>query len=365
MPSKKPPKILGSTWGFSNLWNAALHTLPERPLQKREYIYASELGLGFCDRYLKMNAVPYTNPPNDRSRRKFVAGHMWEWVVSLILTMCGILKERQLRGVVELPGLLNVVGKLDFIAGGQIDWEKAKAEVVRIQKLFQLSLDEMPPFINHAINHIMAEMEKQFKKNPLKEVVFECKSVSSYMSEKMQKSGAQSHHVLQTGHYIIANRMDEGLLTYICKDDCICTEFSIINSKELLRFYKDDVSQMTEHFRATNKKNVMKSLPPIEPEVLFEDGVFRFNKNFRVEYSNYLTLLYGFKTPEDYRNQWAKQISSWNYTFKRCAKGEKMTEKNWEVIRQAEKIFPKWDDYVMMAREAGVFQIIGDDETES
>ena len=117
MAKSSTTKILGTSWRFSKLWNQSLLSIPDKPLIKRNYIFASELGQSYVDRYLKMWATPYTNPPNDRSRRKFSSGHCWEWIVGLVLTMCGILKEKQLRGEVEIPKCLRVSGRLDFIAG--------------------------------------------------------------------------------------------------------------------------------------------------------------------------------------------------------------------------------------------------------
>ena len=313
-----------------------------------------------------MNAVPYTNPPNDRSRRKFIAGHLWEFIVSMVLTMTGVLKEKQLRGEVELAGLLKVSGKLDFVAGGLIDWEKARFEIARVQQVFRLTVDEMPPFIFHAIEHILSDMEKRYEKNPLKEVVFECKSVSSFMSERIQRTNTpMPHHVLQCFHYLLSNKMDESLLVYISKDDCIATEFSVPNNKAALRFYMGDVKQMTEYYSAGfNEKKPLAFAPPKENEILFDDVLFRFQMNFRVEYSNYLKMLHGYDTPEDYRLRWQKDVASWNRVFKRCVRQDKMTDMNKTVLKEAVKIFPQWDKYVLKARLEGAFLKPELEETE-
>lgn len=354
--NKSAAKIIGHHWNFSSLWNESLHSIPNRVSQKRDYIYASELLGAPIDRYLKMHNVIPSNPPNDRSLRKFAAGHFFEWVVGMVLTMTGILKQKQLRGEVQLPGLLRVSGRLDFIAGGPIDWEYAKKEVEKVQDLFSVSVNDMPPIVFHAIEHILKSMEAQYKKQPLKEVVFECKSVSSFMSEKVEKTGAMPHHVLQCVHYLLANKMDEAALVYICKDDLIANQFQIFNNKETLKMYRDDVKMMTDYYNASNFKNPMKTLPPKEALVNFVEGVWRFEKSFKVEYSNYLELLYGYKSPEAYRMEWQYKISSWNRVFKRCVKGDKMTDNNKNVIAEVSKSFPQWDKYVLLAKKAGAFQ---------
>jgi len=356
--------LIGSPWKFSELWNQALQTLPERPLQKRDYIYASELNLSFIDRYLKMHAIKMSNPPNARSLRKFSAGHVFEWIVGLVLTMVGLLKQQQLKGEVQLPGLLRVSGRLDFIAGGAIDWEKAKAEIKRIQDLFSVSVGDMPPIIFHAIQHILSSMEKEFKNNPLKEVVLECKSVSSFMSEKIEKTKEpMPHHVLQCGHYLLANKLDEASLVYVCKDDLISHQFQIFNDKNLLKAYRADIKQMTDYYNASNHSNPLKTLPPKEPTILFEEGTWRFTKNFKVEYSSYLEMLYGFESPEDFRLRYQSTVASWNRVFKRIVRGDNITAANKIIIAEVEKVLPL-DKYVQLAKKDGAFQKPEENEEE-
>jgi hypothetical protein len=184
------------------------------------------------------------------------------------------------------------------------------------------------------------------------------------MSEKVEKTGAMPHHVLQCVHYLLANKMDEAALVYICKDDLIAQQFQIFNSKETLKMYRDDVKMMTDYYNASNFKNPMKTLPPKEPPVLFAEGVWRFEKNFKVEYSNFLELLYQYKTPEAYRMAWQYKVSSWNRVFKRCIQGANMTPKNKEAIADALKYFPAWDKFVAKAKAAGAFEKPGEGEDE-
>ena len=83
------------TWGLSEVWNKSLEEQEQRPLSFRDHLWASELGKAPVDLWLKLRAVPPTNPPNPRSLRKFEAGNVFEWIVSLILKRAGILKESQ------------------------------------------------------------------------------------------------------------------------------------------------------------------------------------------------------------------------------------------------------------------------------
>ena len=349
-------KLIGSSWDFSSLWNEAIISVPNRPLTARDYIYASEIGGSYIDRYLKMYAVPMTNPPNHRSLRKFSAGHVFEWIVSLVLTMTGILKSRQLRGEYQLDGLLPVAGKFDFIAGGSVDFEAAKKEIDNLQKLFAVSASDMPPIVIHAMNTFVNEFAAKFKHNPLKEVVFECKSVSSFMSDKIARTGKpMSHHVMQCLHYLLSNQMDEAYLVYVSKDDLISYQFSVTPTKENIELYAEDVRQMTEFYRkGFDKKKPLKFAPPKEKEVIFDTDTCRFSTNYKVEYSPYLSLLYPkYSMPKNYQDRWSKSVASWNRTFKRCVNGDKMTALNLEAIKDAKTVFPNWDELVEIGKQFG------------
>lgn len=348
-------KIIGHPWDFCVLWNDALRSVPEKPLVKREHCWASELGGSYVDRYLRMHAVPYTNPPNERSRRKFLVGHIFEWIVGMVMVTTGILQKRQVRAEVEIPGLLRVTGNLDFIAGGEIDWEKSQYEIDKLKLLFSQSYDDAPAFITHSIDYIFKVITKQFKNKPLQEVVFECKSISSRMFERIQKAGAMPHHVLQSGHYLLGSKIPIAKIGYISKDDCLMEGFDVDNSRKLAAAYRDDVQMMTNYFNATNRKNPLRSLPPKQSEILFDEVLYRFEKNFKVEYSPYLEMLYGYKTPEEYRDKWTKQVGAWNRGFKNVVKGKNVRDTTKQSLAELKKLFPDLDKYIEKAKREGVF----------
>ena len=356
MPSKKSqPTIVGVPWNFATVWNKTLDNVKDRPLVPRNYLWASELGQAFCDRYLKMNGVPYTNPPNERSRRKFQAGNMWEWVIGMVFIAAGILKKKQIRVETELKGLLRVSGKIDFTVGGEFDYDNAKKRITEIKDSLMLMDLELPPFFFTAIDNFV----EQYKGQILQEVAFEAKSVSSYMMEKVQKTGAMPHHILQDFHYVHGNdqKISDGKICYICKDDCIMEEFNVPDSKEIFKFYKNDIAQMTEYYnKGFDKRDPLKLMPPKENQVEFETGVWRFVKNFKVEYSPYLKMLYGYETPEAYRMAWQYKIQSWNRVFKRYVRGDNITPKNIAAREEAVKYFPQFDHFVKLAKKDGAFQ---------
>lgn len=378
---KSKSKLIGMPWDFASLFNEALRSIPEYPLTKREHLWASEISGDYLSRYLTMHAHPPTNPPNDRSRRKFVMGHIVEWMVSLILTTIGILKAKQLRGEVQLPGLLKVTGKLDFIAGGMIDWEESKAKLKALDHLFSTSIDDAPPIILHAIKKILPRMEMMFSRVPLMEVILEVKSIASIVFDIVEKTGKpRPTHTMQNLHYLIANpTIPNGSVLYISKDDAMMAQFNIEKTRQLLKEYKDDVTTMTEYIRASGK-NYMKNLPPKAPEVHFIEGVYRFEKNMHVQWSKYLTMNYGYKDFDAFKLAWQYKLTSWNRAFKRHVlegqmverkSGDKITEYkmkltpgNMDSIKEAKKVFPEWDKYIIMARKAGAFKKVEEEDED-
>lgn len=371
------PNLVGIPWKFSDIWNATLDEKPERPLVKRDYIYASELGAPFCDRYLKMYAVPPTNPPNTRSKRKFQAGDIWEWIMGIILVSSGMLKSRQVPVKSKLPRMLPVSGRLDFTVGSPADWSVAKDSVHKIKAMLETMNLETPPFFFTAIDRLIDKYKNSF----LMDVVLETKAVSTFTMEKVQKTGKPiRQHGLQEFHYVYNNDIgiENGKAFYVCKDDCILAEFDISrHDEEMFKEYKDDIKQMTKYYSAGfNQKDPTKFMPPREPLILFDDVLFKFQKNLGVEYSPYLTMLYGYETPEKYRNAWSYKATAWSNVFKRAVlegtyikrEGKpdllmKLTPKNQEHIEEASKIFP-WKKMVAKARNAGAFQNISEDEEE-
>ena len=207
------------TWGLQTAWNEALETGEEREPKMRDYIWASETGGSMIDRYLKMKGTKPTNPPNARSRRKFEAGNTFEWLVGMVLKRAGIFKGTQEYVNFQYPGLLKVTGKLDFIAGGKIDWEKAKEEVASL---------ELPEFFGRATSKIVEYLSKNYPQG-LNEIVLEIKSCSSFMFERYEKTGPDPHHQLQAFHYLKGKGMREAHIVYICRDDLRLLEFGVLN----------------------------------------------------------------------------------------------------------------------------------------
>ena len=77
--------------------------------------------------------------------------------------------------------------------------------------------------------------------------------------------------------------------------------------------------------------------PPKEEEILFDSDFGKFVKNWNVEYSNYLTKLYGYKEPIMYSEKIKPIVGRWNRVLGRIKSAQKMTPKNQEVLTEIEK----------------------------
>jgi hypothetical protein len=324
------------TWSFYQIWNKSLEEVRERPPQPREKIWASELGGAMIDRWLKLKGEPPTNPPNPRSRRKFEAGNMMEWIVGLVLKRAGIFIARNQWLEFKYANLLPVTGKLDFIAGGKPDWEKAQKE---IQEL------DLPPFFYKASNAIIAYLREKYPEG-LNEIILEVKSCSSRMFEKYEQFGieASKHHAMQLFHYLLTLKKREGHLTYISKDDLRMLELGVWNPSYVQEWYIEDIKTLSEYYYSDTQ-------PPKERIIIFDEDSYKFALNWKVTYSTYLTKLYRFKSQHELEIYSKKRIGRWNRTFARCVNGKKLTDLNLKVIQKIKKDFPNFDELVEKAKE--------------
>jgi hypothetical protein len=293
-------QVAGIQWKLAPIWNQSAMK-SNRPLKPRNYIYASEVGYPFCDRFLKMKGEPYTNPPNARSLRKFFAGNVWEYIVKLVLLKAGIYHQDEVTlNLTPYKGLLDVHGRCDFIAGGLVDMERCK--FILEKELL------MPDFMAESFSNVFSEWDGKM----LEEKIMELKAVSSYAIKIAEVRGYVSpSHMLQAFHYKKAKKLPASVVN-ICKDDSTMIESEVTDDLEKL--YKADIKTMTEIYNSGK-------MPAIEPLIQFDEDLGKFSRNFRVEYSPYLTKLYGFETPDDYRNN-VTYAERWNSALTRFAKSE-------------------------------------------
>lgn len=308
-------------WSFASIWNKALESGDQRKAKVRDYLYASELYYAPVDTWLKMRATPYTNPPNARALRKFEAGHLTEWIVTMVLTRAGILKAKELRGEYTYPGLLRVSGRMDHVAGGMPDYERAMEE---------LKVLELPEGFMRGAENIIKTLRTNYPQG-LGEKPIEIKSVSSFAMDSMERKNIpiKSHRV-QLYHYLKSANYAAGLLVYICRDDLRMMEFPILLESNVENEYRERIELLTKFHGETTR-------PKKEVELIWEEDFAKFSKNLNIEYSPYLTLLYGYETPREYSEQWAKKATSWNGVLKRIKNKADMTKKNLAYIEDMKK----------------------------
>lgn len=311
---------MSSSWSFSNLWNRSLEKEPRLSVP-RDRIWATELGGSYIDLYYKLKGHPFTNPPNARSMRKFEAGHIWEAIVKHILARAGLLISTQDYLVHQYEGLLPVTGRLDQLAGGSINWRKAKAYIKN-------ELSWMPESIQESAYAVAEGLRAKYHSLELETYVLDVKSVSSYMFDMYETvKKPNPNHELQVFHYLKCKKINEGHLVYICRDDCRILEFPVyLTDTALEEKYRSYIAQITDYV-----KNGI--IPPKEPTVVINE-IGRFTKNWKIEYSNYLTMIYGFAAPIDYYTFASREAGRLNRVIQRIASGAKMTELNLATIEE-------------------------------
>jgi hypothetical protein len=294
-------------WSIIDSWNNSVAS-EDREIKPRNYLYASEIGQSHIDIILKLKGEKQTNPPNSRSKRKFMMGNLIEDIVYLTLLRCGLIIEAQKPGKFQYDGLLMVSGRCDFIAGGMVDYEKSKRLIIDMR---------LTEWMEAMSLSILGRIASEMGDTELKPMVIENKSVSHFMFEKYSKAEAPNpHHAYQLFHYLKSFGMDEGRILYASKDDALMLEFPVYNPSDVEKGYKKEIEIITEYYNS----GVM---PPKEDEIIFDQLAGKFSKSWKVEYSPYLTMLYPhYERPDQYADAVKPLISKWNRVLARIKKIE-------------------------------------------
>lgn len=323
---------------LSEVWNETIVS-KDKPLVKRDYIFASELGKSDIDVWLAMNGTTQTNQPDARSRRKFDMGNITEGLVQSVFRRLGLVVELtpdEKRIFTELPNLCPVSGRFDLLINGT----KTIEDLKQIKATTEIQLGKLiydDPLTRHELEKTILMAEKYI--NQGKTISFfnqlgEVKSMSLMAFNGIEESNEPyESHALQLAYYTRYNKKynnKNGSLLCVCKDDARIKEFYISGAKND-RYQK----KLMESWKKKSEYYKSKKRPPLEPLIVTENG--RFSMNFNVAYSSYLTLLYGFQHSEEYREAFSGKISSWNRVLKRIADDEKMTKGNLEYIEEMKK----------------------------
>jgi hypothetical protein len=324
--------MIKTSWSFQQIWNDSLAERDEWEVKPRQHIWASELGGSFIDRWHRMKGIEPTNPPNKRSFRKFEAGNMFEWVVNTVLKRAGLLISTQDYIKHKYPGLLEVTGKLDHRAGGKPDWDNAELT------------GDYPEFMKRASKKIVKSFKKKYP-NGLNEIILESKSVGSMMFHRYETHKMPNpNHELQLFHYLKGTNTYEGHIIYISKDDLMIIEVGVFNVLKTETKYQADIEKMTEYLKSDKP-------PEKEKEITFDEVAGRFYLNWKITYSGYLTLIYGYETPADFEGHFKGKVASFNRTLGRVVDGKNMTELNKATIKEIKGTFDNYNEIIKIAKK--------------
>lgn len=315
-------------WSMTAAWNAAA-TKPNREAKPREYLWASELYRPMVDRYLSMKGVQPSNQPNDRSRRKFLCGDLFESFHGMVMTALGVQMIQQEE--VWTRGVIPVKGRLDFLVSGIPDYEMAK------KKLSAIGLPESITAFLLSVVDKFQELNGVIEFAPM---IREAKSCSQFVMKKLMAGGKIQGHRLQLYHYLKGKELPLGYVDYLSREDLFMHEDKVVwPDEELEIMYNGQLENLKQYLDSEQQ-------PPPDPLIVFENG--KFSKNLGVEYSNYLTLVYGYERPDLYAEEVGPRITSWNRVLARLKKAEagektptgkpiEITTKNKESLKEMEK----------------------------
>jgi len=305
----------GASWGLAQIWNTQLtFGREQRELKKRDYIWASEVGKNYYERYLKMNAIKPDFDFDERILRVFEAGNFFERIVGFVLVSAGIMiYDNKPYKIPEDEDHLAVSVRPDFVAGGKPDWERAKKQVDE-----ELLLKIMPN-LKRIAEQLVKQLSEKYPEG-LTERLLEVKSINSqvFWSKKDYLIDAYPHHKLQCFTGMKATGIKEGGLFYISKDDLTTAEFVVnIKDKKLNEDWEKDIKEMTLYIR--------KGIVPEKPDnVVFDERKklrFQYHKekivlegcytdNWQIGWSNYITKITGIegKTQKEVSEKWKRTL---------------------------------------------------------
>ena len=194
----------------------------------------------------------------------------------------------------------------------------------------QKEFDWLPVFVTRATANIVQTLREKFP-NGLDNIILEIKSCSSFMFEKYERTGvADPKHKLQNFHYLKCKNMPEGHIVYISKDDARMLEIGVLNPSLVEDNYKKDIEIMTNYL-ASNER------PPLEKSIVFDSDFCSFSANYKIGYSNYLTMLYNLKNQMEFDTIYKPIAERWNRVIGRIEEGKEMTDNNLEAIEEMKK----------------------------
>lgn len=305
----------------------------------RDYLWASQLGGSVLDAWLTLMGEEKSNDFTAREKRKFDAGTFWEWIVFLVAKRAGVFIDGQRWVEFQYPKLLRVGGYYDLRVGGKRNFDLAEKTKQAIELL------GLPSRFVEAMEHVASNIvfDAEFP-----ERILEVKSCSGMMFEyQYQYLRPSDTHVLQLFHYLKSTGVKEGAIIYVSKDDSRMTEIPVfLEDASIERAYRLFIKEVTRFYK-TNKK------PEKEPLIVFNCEKGKFESNWNIKYSAYLTKEYGFETAGAYEEYVSKIVSRWNRVLDRAVKNKKITKDNQRAIEEINQSF-SFEKVLKIAKQAPI-----------
>jgi len=260
---------------FVDIWNEAM-VGKERPIVERNYIYASELGQDFSKRWCSMKGLTPTNPFDARTKRKFMAGEIFEDIIVDVFVKAGIFEKSQEDAKVEFfpagETYLGVHGRPDAMTLEVKDWDA-------LIKHAETS-EDIEDGLRETTLNLLKYLKKSFPEG-MPKAIFEIKTVHSDTFWKYldQLKRGYHHHRMQLGAYLKHFGIDRGYIIYVSKDDLAIEQATVLLS-EINQDIVDDVITMS----GLLVKDVM---PPAPPLIKWDDVKQKYAENWDITRSTY------------------------------------------------------------------------------
>lgn len=305
---------------FVDIFDTALAKPDRREFKARNYIYASEIGMSFHDRYLSMTGIAPSNLPNSIAIRKFKLGSMIEDFFKIVLYEIGLLHAQEKRVMSNFDFGLKVSGRLDVLYGGNFNIVSIESVVSKLSFLSFIGV------LSEAIH----EFALQNSKVKYDICGLEIKSVSDLVFNRIESRGKpEPHHALQAYHYAYWEDMPFQIVYFDKNNGRIQSFWIHKEDQELYNLYVNDIMAMTKYYESGK-------CPSPDPLIKMDNG--KFSSNWHVQYSKYLTHTYGFVSKQDYSDYVLPLVTRWNRVLIRMNDGKELTPDNIKAIHEMRKM---------------------------
>ena len=297
---------MSSDFSIQEIWNKSFD-LKNYEAKPRNYLRASEIGKPFLDVYLACKGIEPSNPYDERIMRKFEAGRLFEWLIGNVFRKSGLeVKSNESIPPIEIPDCLRVYGHYDFLVSGGANWKEAEERV---------KAEKFPSGIESVCLNLVKWLRERYPivYGPdgkmiagLTPILYEIKSVNSmvFWANSDRLLEAYPEHVLQLYTYLRGLNMESGRILYVSKDDLTLREFEVSKTFDLVTKWMKWVEGVSSYI-------LNDAQPEPEPDIVYDSEEVRWDINWKMERSVYLTHITGL-SKEDWSAKWRAECTARN-----------------------------------------------------